>query len=815
MLPNEPGLSDEEVKKSQLKYGLNILPEKPPPSKFALLVQQLKSPLIYVLLVAALITLAIGHFSDAAIILLAVFINTILGFIQENKATKALLALKEYVTNKAIVIRSGKRMSVNTAEVVPGDLVILDQGVRICADGKLAFANRFYVDESILTGESVPVNKTRGEDVFMGTIVAAGQALMRVEAIGLATKMGIIARHLQKPEEETPLQRQLKGFSKQLVLMIGLLTVLVFILGILYKFSVTKIFITSVALAVSSIPEGLLVSLTVVLAIGMQKIVKRRGLVRRLSAAEALGGVTVICVDKTGTLTQGKMKVVEFMGDKKALAEQSLLANDLDDPIVIAAFEWGRTIIKNFVAEHLRLDSILFSSQERFFVSLHQWSDKSNMLYVNGAPELLLGWTKVSEEEKKEIMANIDALTKQGKKLIGFARKEISSAKKNLEGVAIKESLTWVGILAFSDPVRLGVKEALKLAQEAGIKTVVITGDYQKTSEFVLSALGLTVNKKEIMTGQDLGNLTVDELSHRVKSIRLFARTTPDQKLMIVEALKRNREVVAMMGDGVNDAPALYKADIGIAVGEATDVAKESSGLILLDSNFSTIVAAIEEGRAIFENIRKIILYLMSDAFVEIMVVVGSIALGLPLPITAAQILWINLVSDGFPVLALTVDPKRVNIMREKPRRLGERLFNRWMIILISLVSVVAGLIALTSFIVVYKVSGDVTVARSFTFIVLSLNSLAYVFSARTLMTPFWKNHLLENKWLVLAVLAGFSLQILPFLTPALRQFFGLESLSLIYWLVAVGLSILLFLTVEVFKLIYQQKAENHGFIRG
>ncbi len=810
MFPNEPGLSNEEAKKRQQQYGANVLPEKPPPSQFSLVLQQVKNPFVYVLLAAAVVTSIIGHFSDALIILLAVFINTILGFIQESRANNALYALKHYVTSKATVIRNGQRISINTSDIVPGDFVVLDQGTKVPADGKLTFANRLYIDEAVLTGESLPVNKSKGDIVFMGTVVSSGQAIFLVEAIGASTKMGAIALQIQEKEEDTPLQRQLKGFSKQLVSIICVLTILVFILGLLNKFSLVEIFITSVALAVSSIPEGLLVSLTVVLSIGMQKIVKHRGLVRKLSAAETLGRVTVICVDKTGTLTQGKMEVVDYLGDKEKLAEQVLLANDLDDPIVISAFEWGRTIISDFVSEHPRLDSIPFSSKERFFMSLHEWSKKNNILFVNGAPELLLGWTTLSEAEKKAVNQNIDDLTKQGKRLIGFARKEVSLNKKDLESDDAKGGLTWVGILAFSDPVRFGVKESLKLAHEAGIRTTVITGDYSTTAEFVLTELGMGVNKDEILLGSELEKLTVEELAQKVRSIKLFARTTPDQKLMIVEALKRNGEIVAMMGDGVNDAPALYKADIGIVVNEATDVAKESADLVLLDSNFATIVGAIEEGRTMFDNIRKIILYLMSDAFAEILVVVGGIMMGLPLPITAAQILWINLISDGFPGLALTIDPKRANIMKEVPRPPREKLVNRWMVVLIGLVSLTAGLIALSSFIIVYKMTNDIVTARSVAFITLGLNSLAYVFSVRSLMTPFWENHLFENKWLVVAVVAGLGLQVVPFMSPSLRQFFGLGELSLIYWIVAIGLSILMFFVIEMFKMGYKLNVVKH-----
>jgi len=806
MFPNENGLSEDEVKNKRQQFGLNTLPEKLPPSVLSQILEQLKSPLVYVLLFACIVTLAIGHYPDALIIFLAVLVNTTLGFVQERKASSALFALKHYLVSQVTVIRNGVRSSVKTAQIVPGDIVVLSQGTKVPADGVLITSNRLYVDEAILTGESISVSKKYENQVFMGTTIASGQAVMRVEKTGSNTKMGVIALQIQEREGDTPLQKQLKVFSNQLLTLILILLSFVFIIGILYKFSVVEMFTTSVALAVSSIPEGLIVSLTVVLAIGMQKILKRKGLVKKLSAAETLGGVTVICVDKTGTLTQGKMEVVDVIGDRKEIAEQVLLANDLDDPIVISAFEWGRTILTDFVSEHQRLDSIPFSSKERFFASLHKWSNSHNRLYVNGAPELLLQWTTLSQREKEETLLAIDNLTKQGKRIIGFARKDVPSSKQHLDVPDAKEKLTWVGIIAFSDPVREGVKEALNEALSAGIRTVVITGDYAKTSEFVLSELGISLAKDEIITGEELEALTQDDFLRIVKDIKLFARTSPDQKLAIVKALKQRGEVVAMMGDGVNDAPALHDADIGIAVGEATDVAKESADLILLDSNFSTIVGAIEEGRAMFENIRKIILYLMCDAFVEIFVVISSIVLGLPLPITAIQILWINLISDGFPNLALTIDPKNGNIMKEKPRHPDEKLVNGWMISLIVFVSLMAGLVTLTSFIVVYKTFGDLALAQSMAFLTLGLNSLAYVFSVRSLLTPFWKNHVFENKWLIVAVLAGFGLQTVPFATSTLRQFFGVVYLSQLYWIVAIASSVLLFFIVEVFKFFYQKK---------
>jgi len=800
------GLSQREVIQRRTEFGLNILPEAPPPSNLSVFLSQLKNPLVYVLLFASILTILINHISDTIIILFAVILNTTLGYIQERKASLALRALKKYITHSATVIRDGKQQTIHTTYLVPGDIVLLHQGSAVPADGILLSANRLYMNEAMLTGESVPVLKKGQDEVSMGTTVSSGQGIFTITHTGAQTKMGEIAQKIQKPEELTPLQKQLKTFSSQLVRAIAILLFFVIAIGLLYQFSMTELFVTAIALAVSSIPEGLLVSLTVVLAIGMQRILKRRGLVKKLAAAETLGGVTVICIDKTGTLTQGSMEVVEHIGNAHDLATQVVLANDLDDPMMIAAFAWGKKEAEQLLTTHKKIDNIPFSPKERFSTSLYSWTDKNHMLFVNGAPELLLSFTNLDPPEKDTILETINTLTKHGKRLIGFVRKEVGKEKTEIELLDATCDMTWVGMLAFFDPVRPGVEDAILQAHTAGIKTIVITGDYPNTSKFVLSELGTSVSEQEIITGDQLQIMNDEELKSIVSTTKLFARTTPDQKLRIVNALKKTGEIVAMMGDGVNDAPALHAADIGIVVGEATDVAKESADLILLDSNFATIIAAIEEGRGMFENIRKIILYLLSDAFAEIIVIIGGILLRLPLPLIAVQILWINLVSDGFPNLALTVDPKRKSIMNERPRQTKEPLITKWMMILVSIVCCGAGFIALASFLYVYTQTGDAVLARSFTFLVLGFNSLAYVFSIRTLTTPFWKSNPFENKWLILAVGAGFFLQVLPFTTPPLRQFFGITTLTPAHWMWAIIFSVSLFIIVEMIKGVYRIK---------
>lgn len=798
------GLREAEAKEKLSQYGRNKLPEKPPVSDFKILLSQLRSPLVYVLLVAGLVTFFLGHIPDTLIIGFAVVVNTILGFFQESKASHALTALKGLIHPTARVIRDGKLININAEEIVPEDVVVLRSGDKIPADGKLIEANRLFISEAILTGESVPASKEKNGEAFMGTIVVGGQAKMLVVKTGAETQVGKIATEIQTKEEKTPLQKQLSIFSRQLSILVLLLTSFVLVIGVLSGKETVEIFTTSVALAVSAIPEGLLVGLTVVLAIGMQRILAKKGLVRNLVSAETLGGVTVICADKTGTLTKGKMQVVEYHGDENALALQATVANDLDEPMVIAAYEWAKERSgENLNKKYRRIDSIPFSSEDRFFASLNKWSQKENMLFVNGAPEFLIKWCGLGKNEAKEFKEEINSLTKEGKRVIGFARKRVSSLKKGISNQDVTKGLDWVGVLALSDPIRGDVKGALDQTALAGIKTIVITGDYPETAISVLKNLGIKINKNEVILGEVLEDMPEEKLSSLLSSSnypKLFARTTPHQKLKIVSALKKNGEVVAMMGDGVNDAPAIKKADIGIVVADASDVAKETSDLVLLNSSFETIVSAIKGGRIIFNNIRKIVLYLMSDAFEEIIAVVISLVLGLPTPVTAAQILWINLVSDGFPHLALSVDPGDGEVMKENPRSPEEKIVNAWVRKLIFIVSATGGLVGVSFFIYFYNSTKDITLARSIAFATLGINSLVYVFSVRTLNKPFWKENPFKNYWLNLAVLVGLFLQIAPFFFEKTRTFLSLATLSLEHWVLIFVASLIMFIIIEVTK---------------
>ena len=813
------GLSVKEAQERLSKYGYNILPEKPPPTSLSIFFSQFRNPLVYVLLTAGIVTFFLREFSDTAIILFVVFVNSILGFVQEKRASNALTALRSMILPMAEVIRDGIKSKIEVKFIVPGDVIELEQGEKVPADGKLVKANRLYIEEAMLTGESVPLEKDVGDVIYMGTIVSSGEATFEVTKTGAFTEMGKIAEQIQKPQEDTPLTKQLKKFSNQLTIIVVILTLFVFVLGLAKGMDKTEIFKTSVALAVSSIPEGLLVALTVVLAVGMQKILKKKGLVKDLLSAETLGGVTTICVDKTGTLTYGKLKVVEEYGDLENVCNQHFASSD--DPIMVAAKSWLKKhsthfdeIGEKFSKDCKIVDSIPFTPQNRFYATFIRHKDHREELYVNGAPEHLLEWSTLNSNKQKEIRELIKKKTLEGMRVIGMAKKSLPDEKKKISESDVKGGLTWVGLLVFTDPVRKTVGDAFTKTKEAGIKTILITGDYADTARMVMKELGMDVSKDRIFLGHDLEKMSDAEVSEKLKKLYeidkspiLFARTKPQQKLKVINALKLNNEVVAMMGDGVNDAPALHKADIGVVVGEASDVARESADLVLLNSSFATIVSTIREGRGIFDNIRKIILYLMSDSFEEIIAVVGTIIFSLPLPVTAVQILWINIISDGFPHLSLTIDPKVSGIMSRPPVKPGTNIISNWMKVIIIIVSLTGGIISFSLFLFYFRQTGNLVLARSIAFAALGINSLVYVFSIRTLKEPFWKENPFGNKWLNIAVIAGIFFQILPFTNGFLRNFFKLEVLEIEQWLMIFVSAIAMFFVIEVMKSFFRHKS--------
>lgn len=829
------GLTSVEAKNRIVKFGPNEIKHKSPSSGLKVFLFQFKSPLIYVLLMASVVTFLMGEMIDSLVIMMAVVLNTLLGFTQEFKAERSLEALSNLISPKAKVMRDGQWQIIAAFELVPGDVVRLSIGKIVPADGILIAGDGVFVSEAVLTGESVSVEKKLGSEVFMGTIIEKGIGEMEVVRIGSETKMGKIADAMgSKGFGKTPLQIKLSSLSKKLAMFVGMVSLFVLIAGLAVGDRFVDIFPTVVALAVAAIPEGLVVSLSLILTVGMRRILARKALVRRLLSAETLGSVDVICVDKTGTLTEGVMKAVGVVTSiKKAVSEQvgsvknqdqkklplliraMILCNDLRDPLEIEMDVWGRKHIylgggKEAVEKMKRVDELPFDQDFKYIVTRHVGPSDSagrGVEFFSGAPEVILSKCKLSKEEIQRWLYQFENLGNLGYRLVGFGYKEVKGLGK-IKRESVKD-YEWLGVIVYEDPIRKGVASALKKAKGAGIDIKVITGDYKETAWAVARGVGLVeglIDAERVVLGSDLVLAEGQDQDDRVENGVVFARTSPEQKLSIVSCLQKRGHVVAMTGDGVNDAPALENADIGIAVGEASDVSFEVADMVLLNSNFATIIAAIEEGRGIFDNLKKVVLYLLAGAFAEVFLVVVSIILGWPLPLLAVQILWINLIGGGFPYLALTVEPKDDGLLKRKPA-VHSSILDRRMVFFIVLISVTSGLFASGLFYWYRFVAHwSLEETRNLVFVFLSVKSLFYVFSSRNLDKPLWRTNLFHNKWLTLGVFGGLAMILLVMYIPVLQIMFGTEPLSLYSWAVVFVLGLVLVGIIEIVKKIKFKK---------
>ncbi len=849
------GLNNEFAEKQLDKFGLNQLVGKKPPTDLYFILKQFKNPLVLVLIIATIITAIVGDYTDSFVISLAIIVNTILGFIQERKAYKSLDALKKVVTHKAWVIRNndfekiGQKIEIEIAKIVPGDIVVLYEGDKVPADGIIIEDNDLLIDEALLTGESVPVSKNLFKNhiseetidefinqankinnskaislLYMGTTIVSGSGKILITSTGMKTEMGKIATHLVENQmAKTPLEVKLDHLARFITIGIILLSIFIFAIGIAMKKDPIEMFTTAVALAVAAIPEGLVVGLTAILAIGMHRILKRKGLVKSLVAAETLGSVTTVCVDKTGTLTEGKMRVIETKLTDVLLAyKASTLANDLRDPIELARWQWALKVSKDnslgltqsrlvspeeLVIQEERDETIPFSVERRFLASRHK-----EFIYLSGAPEEMLLRSNSSTSTINEYENLIENWAQKGRRLIGFAYIKCESSESAKEVFSKlkkddvnKKIVNWLGLMAFEDPIRASVKASINKTQEAGIKIKVITGDFRTTALAVMEKIGFNVKSDQMIEGQELEKMSDDELRSRVNSILLFSRTKPSQKLRIVKALQANGEIVGMMGDGVNDAPALAVSDIGIVVEEASEIAKEAADLILLDSNMETITASVEEGRSMLENLKKVALYLLSDSFSEIIIVLVSLLMGWPAAITAVQILWINLIDDGLPNLALTIDPKDQDLLKRKPLSPKARLIDNEMLFLITIISLTTAISCLAVFWINWQQRGE-ELARTMVFATLSIDSLLYVFSCRSLTKNIWNESIFKNMWLIIASLFGIILTFLSVHLKPLQNLLGTTSLEFMDWVVVFTVSFGVIGAIEIFKWIYNRK---------
>ncbi|BBB47448.1 cation-translocating P-type ATPase [Pelolinea submarina] len=798
------GLSSEEVTDQRKIYGMNKLPEKKGTSPWSILISQFKSPLVYIILFAALVSLIVGEYGDFAIIMVVVVADVILGFVQEYRAQQTYEALKGLLKPTTTVIRNGEREEVEIWELVPGDLVILTNGERVPADGKLLEGLQVTLNEAILTGESDAVKKTELEGnnaLYMGTTLCSGRAIMKVTYIGIETELGKIASSLQEhEEEETPLQVRLKAFSKTLTILVVAITAAILVSGLIMGKEFLSMLETSIILAIAAVPEGLLIAVTVIQVLGMKKILKRNGLVKRLLAVETLGSVSVICTDKTGTLTEGNMRVTQTdFNDEQRAFQVMLLCNDLEGPVDVALWDYGQAYksdhLNSFIEKSARITEEMFSSETKFMATQYKTTE-GDLCYLKGAPEIVMTMCEIDNDRQDRLLTQIDEWAGKGLRLLGLAWRMGGSLEE-------KSSYQWLGLVGMEDPVREGVQESIHLARHAGIQVKMITGDYRLTAERVALNIGLMEDGDRIIEGEQLQKLSDLELRREVKNISVFSRIRPNDKLRIVKALQENGEVTAMIGDGVNDAPALQRANIGVVVNEATDVAKETADLILIDSNFKTIVAAIEEGRIIFENIRKVVAYTLSNSFAEVLTIFMAMLFNWPAPLAVAQILWIHLICDGPSDIVLGFEPKEEGIMDEAPKSLKEPILTRLGATLIAIISISSAAFALSMFGHFYAVHHNPAEGQSIAFASFAINSMVYIFAYRSMRKSIFKSGpISRNKPLVWSVIAGLLTALIAFIVKPIRNLLGIVPLNVTEWLNVVGVALSLLIIVEIGKAI-------------
>lgn len=852
---SEDGLSPEEVKRRIEIFGLNTIASEPVMTRFSIFIRQFKNPLIFVLLIAAAITIALKDYHDAGFILAAAFINAGLGFYQENKAERALADLKTYVTQRVRVRRSGQDVEIDFSELVPGDIIHLLPGVRIAADARLMYISDFMVDQSLLTGESVPVEKTLKSDavgavvadrdsmVYSGTTVVSGIGEAVVVATDEHTELGKIAKLVRGTERETtPLQVSIEKFSLVASAFFLLLSAAMFFLARSSGIPTLEAFLISVAVLIAAVPEGLPIVMTVILAIGVQRLAAKNGVVRRLSAAETLGRTSVILTDKTGTLTEAKLsletvqtygadagaRAADFMMYVALLNADVVVENPTDDvaawhiigrpidtAIVKASAERG--LMAAELKEGRRAVHILpFNSKNKFAATVHQVSSRfaekvshsnAHLLSLFGAPEMILTFADYSEGERAAILVDVEKHAQAGERVVGVAYKEVS----NIDEFSIKEhrhlsGATFLGFLGFKDPLRPTVKEAMNKVMEAGIQVVIVTGDHAGTAVAAANELGMDVSSAHaVLNGTELDAMSESELEKRVKGLRVVSRVSPEGKMKIVKAFKSRGEIVAMNGDGINDAPALREADIGVAMGTGTDVAKDVADLVLLDDNFETIVAAIHEGHRILENIRKAIVYLFSTIFNEIFLIGGALLLGLAMPLNALQILWVNFFTDSFPGISLAFEDK-IDSLKDRPLHTQKGIFTGSMRTFLLINSLISSTLLVFTYVALLERGFDPEIVRTFIFGAFGVYSLFLIFAVRSLRRSIFHYNPFSNPSLLLSVSIGFACMMAAIYVPFLQNLFDTVALPAVWLWGVVGFGIFSILLLEVTKMILYRR---------
>ena len=845
------GLSSEEAERRLAEYGANELREQAKRTRLAMFLDQFKDFMILVLMAAAVVAGFTGELSDTISIAVIVILNAAIGFIQEHRAEKAMAALKKMAAPEAIVLRDGKPATVQASLLVPGDVVQLDAGKIVPADLRLTEVVSLKIDEAALTGESAPVEKhgdsiqkkslpigDRKNMAYKGTFVTYGRGAGVVIATAMETEIGNIARMLQEEEEvKTPLQKRLAQFGRRLALAVLAICAIFFVAGLMRGEPLMFMLLTAISLAVAAIPEALPAVVTISLALGARKMVKQNALIRKLPAVETLGSVTYICTDKTGTLTINRMTVQEIYVDGRKLEDDALtkemfsvedhefllsamaLSNDassdrdgnaIGDPTETAlfsfAFEHGfaKDVLET---KYPRVLEIPFDSERKCMTTVHEWTDGSYVSFTKGALEVLSGRSgsargldDTKPMDKNEILQAGERMAGRGLRTLGVAMRRWEELPADATPETIEKDLTMLGIIGLMDPPREEAREAVGLCKSAGIRPVMITGDHQATAVSIAQELGIVGDEKDaVISGAELEQLSLDEFEKRVENIRVYSRVAPEQKLKIIKGLQDRGQYVAMTGDGVNDAPALRRADIGVAMGiTGTDVSKEAAHMILLDDNFATIVKAVKEGRRIFDNIRKFIKYTMTSNSGELWTLFIAPFLGLPIPLLPIHILWINIVTDGLPGLALAAEPVEKDVMEKPPRHPQESIFAHGLGIHIIWVGLLMGAVSIGS--QAWAISLGIDHWQTMVFTVLCLSQIGHVLAIRSEKESLFRQGLFSNKPLLGACTLTFALQMATVYVPFLNPVFHTAPLTLKELFITLAFSSVVFIAVETEK---------------
>ena len=864
------GLSEEEAKIRLDKYGPNKLLAKKKKNIFQLFIAQLQEWLIYILFVAVIITLIMGEYIDATIIILVIITNAVLGVIQEVKAGKAIEALQKMSFPKALVRRNSEVKEINSHEVVPGDILILDAGRFISADIRLTESVNLQIEESALTGESVPTDKDatqvhsdqktplgdRTNIAFMSTLVTRGRGVGVVVETGMNTEVGKIANLINtEKKEKTPLEIRLDKLGKTLGLFAIGICIIIFVIALIQGRDIAEMFILSVSLAVAAIPEGMPAIVAVVLSIGVTGMSKKKAIIKKLPAVETLGSVNIICSDKTGTLTQNKMTVKTYFNpegeiaverntknnateDAKLLAKAMILCSDATyenghgtgDPTEIALLLLGddlgidRKIIN---AEASRASEFSFDSDRKLMSTLNEENEKFTV-YTKGAIGNLIKISTqvlekgkvipITDEHKQKYLAAAEKMSDNALRTLGVAYKPVNSI---IEGAEMEKDLILAGLVGMIDPPRPEVKESIQKANLAGITTIMITGDHKNTAFAIAHELGLAENIEQAISGMELDDFSDEELIEKIVGYRIFARVSPEHKVKIVRALRSHGNIVSMTGDGVNDAPSLNAADIGVAMGiTGTDVAKAASDMILMDDNYATIVSAIEQGRNIYSNIKKAVIFLLTCNLGEVVALFVTLLIGLEAPLIATQLLWINLITDSFPAIALGMDPGNPDVMKEKPRNAKESFFAGGAGIHLILGGVLIGALTIAGFWFGYYEHGyspfdhsapenTVEYARTMAFMVLVMCQLFFSLAVRNSSKSIFQIGIFSNKYLVGAIVLGVLLQLIVIGIPFMQRAFHLQMLDLGGWLIAISLGLVPLLINEIVKIFIRARLKR------